>query len=134
MVHRDAAWPGLQLIAADGQAVLPQRGDDAGELLARAVGVRGRAIALDLVRPVAVESAARQHAVGGNLHIEPGSGKPLYERALIGLVRRLVRRKADVPVWPEDRRRAELGLQLAGQRNNRLAHVPLKFGLMRIPE
>jgi hypothetical protein len=33
---------------------------------------------------MAVESAAGQHAVGGNLHIEPGAGKPLDLIPMIG--------------------------------------------------
>jgi hypothetical protein len=63
---------------------------------------------------MAVISAARLHSSRRYLQVEAKARDALRERALIGLVERLVGGEPGVPLRPVHRQRAEFRLELSG--------------------
>src|SRR5215472_6568636 len=110
MIGRHSARHGLEPIAADGKAVRGQPRHDVGQPGARPLRVDRLAVPGDLISGLAVISPARLQPGAGYLQVEPEAWDTLRERALVGLVGRLVGGEPGVALGPVDSEGSELRL------------------------
>lgn len=129
MVGRAAARPGPHPVAAGGEAVAGERPDDLLQLDAGGGGIDRGPKAGRLLPRVRVKPGRRKQALGVDVQVVPDAAGHLEERALMGLVGRLVLGEAHVPVRAEELR---LGARDGRQLRRDLAHRPAHTGVVHV--
>src|SRR3954470_22224536 len=134
MVHVVSAGRRLERVAADAPAAALELLQEGLELASGAVVVDRRPDGGDPGSARVVEAGAGADAAGRDLDVPTGGRADADERALRGLVRRLVLGEAHVAERAEDLGLAELRGQRRTQRDHRTTHGVVVGALVLVPE